>query len=257
MRHACLPCSRIGEPVTRGANCGRCLSVRQRLPRRSCTAMPTRDRVGSAVDDVAHHAHALGEVDERDDVRQVARVATRAGQVVHGDGVHDVPSPDAGAPLELGAEAARAHVARVPDRRVARRRTTAARTRARASPPRTARPSSETGGSNDLRHCRRLRAEHDRAHRRQHTARAVRDRDLRIRRAAARRTRRAAGAPPRRAGTCRTGPGACTRGRRRSCSSAATRPGPSLPSSTNAPPSPFAQKPRSSRCSSAVIVNES
>ena len=83
---------------------------------------------------------------------------------------------------------------------------------------------------------------------------AVRDRDLRRRRPGARRTRRGAGAPPRRAGTCRTARGACRRARRRSCSSGAIRPGPSLPSSTNAPPSPLAQKPRSSRCSSAVIV---
>ena len=68
------------------------------------------------------------------------------------------------------------------------------------------------------------------------------------------RTRRAAGAPPRRSGTCRTCRGGCRTARRRWCSWAASRPGPVRPSATNAPPSPLAQKPRSSRCNRAVMV---
>ena len=161
------------------------------------------------------------------------------------------------------AEAPRAHLAREPDRRVARGAPLEQQPLLAGRVPERLRSVSETGGSNGP-----LRRSHGvltasppcRARRSTCTtapARPVRDRDLGAVDLARRRTRRAAAAPPRRAGTSRTCRGGCTRARRRSCSSAARRPAPCAPSSTNAPPSPFAQNPRSSRCSSTVMVKES
>ncbi len=146
--------------------------------------------------------------------------------------------------------------ARVPDRESRTRCTTAARTAARVSRPRTwsPRPTPAARGAWSQ---RRLGAEDDGAGGREHTTATVGDRDL-----GALDLPRSPHSPRnwRVASTSRNmpyWPGCVYESPPPFVFIGSAPPGPSLPSSTNAPPSPLAQKPRSSRCSSAVMVNES
>ena len=180
-----------------------------------------------APDDVRHEPRPLVELDQRDDVRLVTEHARQVGPVLDEERV-DRARPGRLAPLEGVTEALQAHLAWEPHRCLARGAPLEQEPVLAGGVPERAR---HLGGRRLERALRRrprsqgrLRAEHERRHARQHHARPVRDRRPPRPRPDVRRTHRGAGAPPRRSGTSRTCRGACTTGRRRSCSSATRRP---------------------------------